>query len=126
MTVHQVGPNESALNGTPIGLGIEQIAKENDTIDVLFGQYRYRVTFEGLAPVESSSEKPAKIAKIFNNGNSQFKKDTAAPKGGEWTSKGDQLYIYTFGDIITRAKANVRKSCLITHKRQFSSQLNFK
>lgn len=106
--VKQVGPNESALNGTPIGIGIEEVAKENDTIDVLFGQYRYKIVFEGLAPLEPPPVKPAKVPKMFHNGN-QFKKDALLPKTGEWSSKGEQLYIYVYGDIVKRAKANVRQ-----------------
>lgn len=112
VSVKQVGPNESALNGTPIGIGIEEVAKENDTVDILFGQYRYKVVFEGLPPLETTGEKPAKVPKMFLNGD-LFKKDNLLPKTGEWISKGDLLHIYVYGDIMKRAKANVSSKSLI-------------
>ncbi|ODM99691.1 Bifunctional polynucleotide phosphatase/kinase [Orchesella cincta] len=106
VSVKQVGPNESALNGTPIGIGIEEVGKENDSVDILFGEHRYKIVFEGLPPLESIPVKPAKIPKMFSS-KDQFKKDGILPKVGEWKSKGDQLHIYTYGDIIRRAKANI-------------------
>lgn len=119
VSVRQVGPNESALNGTPIGMGIDREAKSNDTLDILFGQYRYKIVFEGFLPSQLMEDsKPAKIPRMFQN-RDQFKKDNSAAKRGEWTSKGDQLHIYQFGENPRRAKANVSKSNVCTVKTKF-------
>ncbi|KAK3851702.1 hypothetical protein Pcinc_041666 [Petrolisthes cinctipes] len=50
LTVHQVGPNASGVNGTSLLYGNTAQLKHNDILEILQGEYHHRIEFEPPPP----------------------------------------------------------------------------
>jgi len=122
--VKQTGPNNSGVNGSLIGMGLEEVAKNGDKVNVVLGEIDFEVVFDvnenkieendvEMMEDDEVKEKPAKIPKMFLKGSpskesrNQFKKDELLLKGS-WEYKYDkQLVVYVMGPSVTEPKPNV-------------------
>lgn len=106
MTVKQLGPNHSGLNGKMIGMGETETAVEGDNLELLWGNKRltYKLTFQ--TPPGSP---PKKIAKIFlPKGTADEFKKNGLLEFGSWHQIGaNELVVYSLGENIKEPKPNV-------------------
>jgi len=115
--VKQMGPNTTGVNGLALTRSETQVLRHGDRLEILLGQYIYKVEFEPLPSIEEiGTEKNKKKRKLEDSTVKKkvccelFKKDAVADvseptREGEWeTIDNGKLLIYTAKHVVAQSK----------------------
>lgn len=114
----QIGPNTTGVNGLALKKGETQVLRHGDRLEILLGQYIYKVEFEPLPSIEEirteGNERKRKLDEDSTVNKKMCrelsKKDAVVdvseptPKG-EWeTIDNGKLIIYTAKHVVAQSK----------------------
>ena len=117
MRVKQVGPNTTGVNGLALTRNENQVLRHGDRLEILLGQYIYKVEFEPPPSIEEiRTEENKKKRKLEDSAENKkvcrelLKKDAVADvseptREGEWeTIDNGKLLIYTAKHVVAKSK----------------------
>jgi hypothetical protein len=115
--IKQMGPNTTGVNGLALKKGETQVLRHGDRLEVLLGQYVYRVEFEPPPSVEKIRSEGDERKRKHDEASSVSKKvcsdslsvDVGDPSpDSKWeTIDNGKLLIYTAKNVVAQSKVKV-------------------